>query len=281
MNPRAFHRHCRTASPLPPAVRQYDPQVSDLGSFFLGAVLFFAPDRGAIASLAVVRAADVLDCHAGEASDRTPARAIGRPSCSPVVFVSGRGWMVRCGVRFHGQTYRWREVACVIRRQHTRPYERVRRSLLAPSVSRFIGGKLKPRVVGQGAQPNRAIPFCLINVVRRSVTGSRVTANSSGSVWPGLVVSHPTSIGCSLNDDERSGVLARRPSCCLRKTWNTLILSPSATKSISPFSLSPCFKASLTRFLAFWVSAFSLESLVDLSRYSPQPFKTCTFSKGR
>ena len=36
MNPRAFHRHCRTASPLPPAVRQYHPRSLTWGLFSLG-----------------------------------------------------------------------------------------------------------------------------------------------------------------------------------------------------------------------------------------------------
>ena len=56
--------------------------------------------------------------------------------------------------------------------------------------------------------------------------------------------------GCSRKDEDKSkGV--RLPWFCFRKTLTTLILSPSVAKSISSFSLSRCFKAFLTEFLAF------------------------------
>jgi len=81
--------------------------------------------------------------------------------------------------------------------------------------------------------------FAFIMAIRRSVTGSR-SANAS-------VAAFRSSVGCSASsheecsadpffcsssssrkDEDRSTDLIRLPSCCFRKTLNTLILSPSA-----------------------------------------------------
>src|SRR5262245_40924072 len=118
--------------------------------------------------------------------------------------------------------------------------------------------------------------FALMMAVRRSVTGSRLAGDSSvmGSrlgvdpsassdthswdtrgAWI-VVLSRPCVSNipfncCSRKDEDRSNDLVRLPSCCFRKTLKTLILSPSPTKSMSPFSLRLSFKASLTEFFAF------------------------------
>jgi hypothetical protein len=122
-----------------------------------------------------------------------------------------------------------------------------------------------------GIEPRSTIPgslryssvFAFIIANRRSVTGSRLAENSS-------LVGFRLSLGCSFSshirstadrsvfssalssrkDEDRSNDLTRLPSCCFRKTLKTLILSLSATKSMSPFSVSRFFRASLTEFLA-------------------------------
>src|SRR6516165_9223578 len=129
-------------------------------------------------------------------------------------------------------------------------------------------------------------PFSLMRVMRRSVTGSRLAAASSGfrlgvassvsSATPALpqwpFVSAFPSNGCSRKDEDRSNDLVRL-ACCFRNTLKTRILSPSPTKSMSPFSLSLSLRASLTEFLALWASVPRTESLVDFSKYSSQPFR--------
>ena len=101
-------------------------------------------------------------------------------------------------------------------------------------------------------------PFSRMMAMRRSVTGSRVAAASSvmgfrlgvEALVSSQTPSSESSFGCSRKDEDRSNDLVRLP-CCFRKTLKTLTLSPSPTKSMSPFSLSRSFKASLTALLAF------------------------------
>ena len=118
------------------------------------------------------------------------------------------------------------------------------------SASPITATRFSYGAISVSSSPSRAFYLCAFSFImanRRSVTGSRLLGSSAWSVTP--LGSNDPENGCSRKDEDKSVV--RLPWYSFRKTLRTLILSPSVAKSISLFSSSRCFKASLTEFLAF------------------------------